>query len=250
MITYPACTCSARVLLPFGIPVRHKTDLIHRNLANRQCEICVSLGQSYPVGFLYVRHLGLLHGFAELKPDRSGRLSRAGAPSTDLMATFSFYFASPDCSCLIFPRGTESRFLQAGCPTRTDPSAACTSSRLQNFPFPTSQCPNVKRFFSLEIDCSQTSSPPPAMSSTATPTMPWYLCCEPLSTKTHGSKTDVSKPSLLAAARKQFLHSLVPSASPSTVSSSCTQTLRDSPGTPSGGILTKSGCSLLIGFQC
>ena len=54
------------------------------------------------------------------------------------------------------------------------------------------------------------------------------------------------KPRPLAVARKQFLHSLVPSASPFTVLSSCTQTSRDSPGTPSGGILTKSGCSLLI----
>ena len=42
-----------------------------------------------------------------------------------------------------------------------------------------------------------------------------------LSTKTHGSKTDVSKPTPLAVARKQFLHSLVPSASPLTVLSSC-----------------------------
>ena len=32
-----------------------------------------------------------------------------------------------------------------------DPSAACTTSLLQNFPFPTSQRPTVKRFFSLEI---------------------------------------------------------------------------------------------------
>ena len=46
-----------------------------------------------------------------------------------------------------------------------------------------SQCPNVKRFFSSEIACSQTSSPPPALSSTATPMIPWYLCCEPLSTR-------------------------------------------------------------------
>ena len=64
-----------------------------------------------------------------------------------------------------------------------DPSAACTTSRLQNFPFPTSQCPKVKRYFNLEIACSQTSSPPPAISSTATPTMPWYLCCVFLKTK-------------------------------------------------------------------
>ena len=56
-----------------------------------------------------------------------------------------------------------------------DPSAACRTSRPQNFPFPTSQCPKVKRCFNLEIACSQTSSPPPAMSSTPTPTMPWYF---------------------------------------------------------------------------
>ena len=65
--------------------------------------------------------------------------------------------------------------------------------------------------------------------------VPWYLCCEPFSTRTHGSKTDVSKPIPLAVARKQFLHSLVPSASPLTFLSSCT-----------GGTLTKSGCPLLI----
>ena len=128
-----------------------------------------------------------------------------------------------------------------GCPTRMDPSAACTTSRLQNLPFPTSQGPKVKRCFNLEIACSQTSSPPPVMSSTATPTI------HTTSTKTHGSKTDVSKPRRLAVARKQFLRSLVPSASPLTVFSSCTQTPRDSPRTPSGGIRTKSGSFRLIG---
>ena len=44
--------------------------------------------------------------------------------------------------------------------------------------------------------------------------IPWYPCCGLLRTKTHGSHTDVSKPSPLAVARKQFLHSRVPSASP------------------------------------
>ena len=122
----------------------------------------------------------------------------------------------------------------------------CCLHDLSTTEFLLSQCPNVKRFFSSETACSQTSSPPPAMSSTATPMIPWYLCCEPLSTKTHGSKTDVSKPSPLAVARKQFLHSLVPTASPLTVLSSYTRTSRDSPGTPSGGILTKSGSSLLL----
>ena len=128
-----------------------------------------------------------------------------------------------------------------------DPSAACTTSRLQSFPFPTSQCPKVKRCFNLETACSQTSSPPPAISSTATPAMPWYFCCVFLKTKTHGSKTDASNPRPLAAARKQFLHSLVPSASPLTVFNSSTQTPRGSPGTPSGGIRTKSFSFRLIG---
>ena len=54
----------------------------------------------------------------------------------------------------------------------------------------------------------------------------------------------------LAVARKPFLHSLVSSASPLTFLSNCTQTSRDSPGIPSGGILTKSGCFCLIGSQC
>ena len=165
------------------------------------------------------------------------------------MATFSVSFASPDCSFPSFLRGTKSRLLmEASCPTRMDASAACTTSPLQNLPFSTSQCPKEKRFFSLEIDCSQTSSPPPAMSSTATPMIPWYLCWELFSTKTHVSKTGRSKPGPLAVAKKQFLHSRVPSASPLTVRSSCTQTSRDSPETPSRGILTKSGCSLLIGY--
>ena len=109
-----------------------------------------------------------------------------------------------------------------------------------------SQCPKVKRFFCLKVACSQTSSPPPAMSSTATPMIPWYPCCGFLSTKTHGSQTDVSNPSPLAAARKQFLHSLVPSAGPLTVLSNFTQTSRGSPGTSWSGILTKSGCSLSL----
>ena len=157
-------------------------------------------------------------------------------------------FASPDCSFLSFPRGTKSGLLKyTGCPTRMDPSAACTTSLLQNFPFSTSQRPNVKRFFFLESACFQTSSPPPAISSTATPMMPWYFCSVLLKTKTHGSKTHVSNPRPLAAARKQFLYSLVPSASPLTVLNSCTQTSRDSPGTPSGGIRTKSGRFRLIG---
>ena len=103
-----------------------------------------------------------------------------------------------------------------------DPTAACVTSRFQNFPFPTSQCPKMKRL-SFVIACSQTSSPPPAMSSTATPTVPWYPCCGLLSTNTYGSNTDESKPSLLAVGRKQILHSRVPSASPFTVLSNCTQ---------------------------
>ena len=147
------------------------------------------------------------------------------------MATFSASSASTDCSFLSFPRSTKSRLLTvAGCPTRMDPSGAFTTSRLQNLPFPTSQCPKVKRFFSLEIACSQTSSPPPAMSSTATPMIPWFPCCGLLSTRTHGSKTDVSNPSPLAVARKQFLHSLVPSTSPFMILSNFTQTSRGSLG--------------------
>ena len=72
----------------------------------------------------------------ETGPDRLGRLSRAKyprAPSTDLIEVFSLTLASPDCSFLSFPRGTKS----SCCPTRMDPPAACTFSRLQNFPFPT-----------------------------------------------------------------------------------------------------------------
>ena len=183
-------------------------------------------------------------------PDRSGRLSRAEyprAPSTDIMAVFFAPFGISRLFLSQFPERAQSPDSWAGCPTRMDPSAACTTSRLQNFTFPTCQCPNVKRCFNLAIACSQTSSPPPAISSTATPTMPWYFCCVFLKTRTHGPKTDVSNPRRLAVARKQFLHSLVPSASPLTVFSSCTQTPRDSPRTPSGGIRTKSGSFRLIG---
>ena len=86
------------------------------------------------------------------------------------------------------------------------------------------------------------------MSSTATPITPWYPCCGVLSTETHGSSTDVSKPSALAVARKQippFLGAI--SQSINCLSSNCKHTSWGSPATLSGGIRTKSGCSLLIG---
>ena len=112
-----------------------------------------------------------------------------------------------------------------------DPSAACTTSRLQSFPSPTSQCPKVKRLLQLGgcLLPDFVSSTSNAVDGHTNDAMVFLLCVF-LDTKTHGSKTDVSNPRPLAAARKQFLHSLVPSASPSTVFNSCTQTPRGSPG--------------------
>ena len=76
----------------------------------------------------------------ESSPDKSGRLSRAEyprAPSTDLMATFSVSFASPDCSFLIFREAHSSRHSKkAGCPTRMDPSACTLGYRILLFHFP------------------------------------------------------------------------------------------------------------------
>ena len=78
--------------------------------------------------------------------------------------------------------------------------------------------------------------------------MPWYFCCVLL--RNQNTRFQDGRLEPLAAARKQFLHSLVPSASRLTVLSSCTQTPRGSPGAPSGGIRTKSGCFRLTGLQC
>ena len=98
------------------------------------------------------------------------------------------------------------------------------------FPLSTSQLPNVKHFFSSEIACSQTSSPPPAMSLLATQGYHGIFVVRHLwlSRGNHSS----------------ILLCHQPAHWPSW--GNCTQTSRDSPGIPSGGILTKSGCPLLI----
>ena len=133
-----------------GIPIRHKTNVIQRNPPNKQCKICVSLGQSHHLLVSCMSDTwALLRRLCRIEtgPDKSGRLSHIKfprAPSTDLMETFSVSFASPECSFLIFPRGTKSRLLKkAGCPTRTDPSAACYNISATEFHLshlPTTKC--------------------------------------------------------------------------------------------------------------
>ena len=97
-----------------GISIRHKADLIHKNFAYGQCEICMCLGQSdHSVCFCMSDTWALLKRLCKIDtgPDRSGQLSQAKYPSTDLMAVFSLTLASPDCSFLSFQRGTKSRLL-------------------------------------------------------------------------------------------------------------------------------------------
>ena len=56
-------------------------------------------------------------------------------------------------------------------------------------------------FLPSHFRVSQDLSPPAGISSTVTPTMPWYFCCVLLENRAHGSKTDVSSSRPLTAAR-------------------------------------------------
>ena len=121
------------------------------------------------------------------------------------MATFSVSFASPDCSFLIFSRGTKSRLLiWTGSPTRMDPSAACTTSRLQTFSLSHFLMPERETFLQLG-NClypdfvSSTSNVVDGHSNDTMVSLFWIP-----STKTYSSGIDVSKPSPPADARKQF----------------------------------------------
>ena len=125
-----------------------------------------------------------------------------------------------------------------------DPSAACTTSRLQNFPFPVSESETLPQLG----DCLF----PDFISSTSnivdghTNDAMVFLLCAPQNQNTRlqdgrleSQSSGCSKKTILPFSRAigQYINCL----------RSFTQKPRDSPGTPPGGIQTKSGCFRLIG---
>ena len=141
---------------------------------------------------------------------RQAPTDRAGAHvlnTQELQALISWHFPNLVCiSRLLFSQFSERHNVQTldvGWLSDAHGSISCLRDfSTAEFPLSHFSVSGSETLLQLRDACSQTSSHPAALSSTATPMIPWYPCCGLLSTKTHSSYTDVSKPSPLAEARK------------------------------------------------